>query len=136
MVRKAVMEKSHREGQAMGRPSYETPESEERPSYGRTEFERSGYGEEPPRRTGYGNKPPPPRPSYGRPGYEGQESREYEKPSYGRSEEQKYRHPGGYERRGDDDFDSKRPKYDEEGYGRKKYVRTSDASVMIEEHEK
>ncbi|XP_050108265.1 uncharacterized protein At5g39570-like [Malus sylvestris] len=84
MVNKAVMEKSHREGQAMGGP----------------------------------------------------ESGEYEKPSYGRSEEQKYRRPGGYERRGDDDSDSERPKYGEEGYGCKKYVRTSDAGVMIEKREK
>ncbi|CAN6555575.1 unnamed protein product [Malus baccata var. baccata] len=64
------------------------------------------------------------------------EGGEYEKPIYGRSEEQKYRRPGGYERRGDDDSDSERPKYGEEGYGRKKYVRTSDAGVMIEEREK
>nr|XP_028949315.1 uncharacterized protein At5g39570-like [Malus domestica] len=109
-----------------GRPSYETPESEERP----------GYDEEPPRRTGYGDELPPPRPSYGRAGYEGQESGEYEKPSYGRSEEQKYRCPGGYERRGDDDSDFERPKYGEEGYGRKKYVRTFNAGIMIEERDK
>ncbi|KAH0973232.1 hypothetical protein GBA52_025388 [Prunus armeniaca] len=37
-------------------------------------------------RPGYGDEPPPPRPSYGRPSYEGRKAAEYEKPSYGRSE--------------------------------------------------
>lgn len=112
-------------GYGSGRKSeYEEPSSEYGSGYGhKTESEEygSGYGRKPSYGEevdkgayGYGGKSE--RPSYGqsyetpREGFGGSS---YERPSYGRSEEEDYKKPS-YGRREDE----------EEGYGRKKYVRS------------
>ncbi|TMW91841.1 hypothetical protein EJD97_013825 [Solanum chilense] len=82
---------------------------EERQEYGSSGYGKTtNYGEE--EDSGYGGKST----SYGRSNYETTEGEGYgtsfERPSYGRSEEEDYRKPS-YGRRDDDD----------EGYGRKKY---------------
>ncbi|XP_004304280.1 PREDICTED: uncharacterized protein At5g39570-like isoform 4 [Fragaria vesca subsp. vesca] len=128
-----------------GRPGgYGEEETEEKPSYGRSEYQ------EPPRRPSSYETPETEeygRPKYGRPGYETPETEEFGRPSYGRGEEQEYRKPKPsygrgsddedserrHQRRGSDDEDSEhRRGHGGEGYGRKKYVRISDFKCPLQ----